>query len=81
MTTQHEQLDDKYRVHRNDGDPTGKHEHCRYFVLDPEHDEHARTAIRAYADTCSNRELAVDLQRWLATYEIAGTGVDHDHHG
>jgi hypothetical protein len=42
-------LYDKYRVARSDGDPTGKHEGCRYIVLDTTHDRNAPPAIRAYA--------------------------------
>lgn len=55
----------KYLVQRIT-DPTGKHDHCRYFVLDPRHDPHALTALRAYADACRADfpALAVDLDGW-----------------
>jgi len=44
----------KYRVGRVDGTdgPGGRHERCRYFVLDMTHDRHAVPALRAYADSC-----------------------------
>ncbi|MEH6434341.1 hypothetical protein [Massilia sp. DD77] len=44
----------KFEVRRTDGssEPGGKHENCRYFVLDLNHDHHARAAMRAYATSC-----------------------------
>ena len=56
-------LHPKYVVNRTDGDPTGKHKRCVYFVLDLDHDEHAIAAIRAYARSCKddNPELAAQL--------------------
>lgn len=44
----------KFNVERVDGSsgPGRKHEHCRYYVLDLDHDSHAPAAIRAYADSC-----------------------------
>lgn len=55
----------KYVVTRTDGDPTGKHARCVYFVLDLGHDEHALAAIRAYAKSCKteNPELAAELRK------------------
>jgi len=52
----------KYRVERV-SDPTGKHDNCWYFVLDPEHDPYALVALRAYADACREEypTLAHDL--------------------
>lgn len=40
----------KYEVRRVD-DPSGKHDDCWYFVLDPKHDRHARVALAAYAES------------------------------
>lgn len=44
-------LYDKYNVTRTDGssEPGGKHENCKYFVLDMDHDPIARFALTAYA--------------------------------
>jgi hypothetical protein len=57
----------KFIVERTDGSSAsgGKHEHCRYFVLDLDHDRHAPAAIRAYADSCRSEypALAADLDR------------------
>jgi hypothetical protein len=56
----------KYHVERA-SDPSGKHADCRYFVLDPRHDAHAITALRAYADSARSEypEFAADLDRWV----------------
>lgn len=52
----------KYHVERLGGTP-GKHDDCAYFVLDLMHDIHARSALRAYAESCRAEypELAVKL--------------------
>lgn len=44
---------EKFTVKRTDGTdaPGGKHENCRHFVLDLNHDPHAIPALRAYADS------------------------------
>lgn len=59
-------LYDKYIVLRHDGStqPGGKHERCRFFVLDLAHDKFAVPALRAYADACEAEypELARDLR-------------------
>ena len=59
----------KYKIERSDGTsgPGGKHEYCPYFVLDLEHDKHAKAAIRAYAESCAKEfpELAKDLKKML----------------
>lgn len=54
---------DKYTVTRNDGDPTGKHANCAYFVLDTDHDPFAIPALKAYAAACEEEypQLAVDI--------------------
>lgn len=62
-------LHDKYRVQRVDGTdwPGGKHHGCRYFVLDVDHDEHAKAALHAYAHACRKLRpnLADDLLRLI----------------
>lgn len=58
-------LYEKYIVRRTDGssEPGGKHENCQYFVLDLNHDKHAKAAIEVYAISCQdeNPQLARDL--------------------
>lgn len=57
----------KYEVTRL-GDQTGKHDECRFFVLDPQHDPIAREALRDYAvHALSYGYVALyqDLDRWL----------------
>ncbi|MDN7848086.1 hypothetical protein [Burkholderia seminalis] len=62
----------KFDVRRIDGShqPGGKHHDCEYFVLDITHDQHARAALRAYADACASThpELSADL---IARYALA----------
>lgn len=57
----------KFEVERIDGssEPGGKHEACDYFVLDLDHDPHAKAALAAYADSCAADYpvLAGDLRR------------------
>lgn len=61
----------KFTVNRVDGSdqPGGKHEGCDYFVLDMDHDPHAKAALQAYAVACSQRhpQLSADL---LARYPL-----------
>lgn len=60
-------LENRYHVAKID-DPIGKHEHCRYFVLDPAHDMGARFALRAYKVWAAKQgynALAEDLDEWL----------------
>lgn len=47
-------LYDKFVVTRTDGTSAegGKHHECQYFVLDIDHDPHAKAALLAYADSC-----------------------------
>ena len=56
----------KFEVKRTDGKSAlgKKHEHCRYFVLDLDHDEFAPAAIKAYAKACQKKfpNLAADLR-------------------
>lgn len=48
-------------------DTVGKHDGCRYFVLDPQHDPHAVTGLRAYAEAVRSElpGLAADLDAWI----------------
>jgi len=60
-------LYEKYVVQRADGS-TGegrKHEHCRHFVLDVDHDPIAVPCLSLYADICqmSYPQLARDLRK------------------
>ena len=65
MSDENRGLYRKFDVRRTDGssEPGGKHEHCRYFVLDLDHDPHAAAALEAYAWDCRNDYpfLAADL--------------------
>lgn len=67
----------KYDVARlNDAD--GKHDDCRYFVLDPQHDPIAVDALRMYAKVAREAgyiALAGDLEAWLIAARGA-TGCD-----
>lgn len=60
-------LYNKFSVKRTDGTsaPGEKHDGCEYFVLDIDHDPHARPALVAYADSCAAQfpALASDLRR------------------
>ena len=60
-------LMNKYVIIRTDGDPTGKHAVCNYFVLDIDHDEDARDALSFYADMVQIKRpnLSADLRRLL----------------
>jgi hypothetical protein len=55
----------KFIVQRVDGSDKqgGKHYGCEYFVLDVDHDPHAKAALRAYAQACaeSHPQLSADL--------------------
>ena len=68
-------LYNKYVVSRV-GDPTGKHSRCQYFVLDLNHDKHARLALHAYIDSCRQEypELAKDLSDLVAKYFYGADG-------
>lgn len=60
-------LEARYEV-RKINDPAGKHDECRYFVLDPQHDPIARKALRAYAGEARRvglDALADDLGAWI----------------
>lgn len=55
----------KFNVTRTDGSsaPGGKHQNCRYFVLDLDHDPFADEALRIYAQQCRREfpTLAEDI--------------------
>lgn len=55
----------KFNVTRTDGSdkPGGKHYGCEYFVLDVDHDPHAKAALQAYALACAatHPQLSADL--------------------
>jgi len=58
----------KFRVERVEPSSRGiDHSACRYFVLDPQHDPHAVTAMRSYANAVrtSAPDLAADIDRWV----------------
>lgn len=64
-------LEARYDVQKIN-DPEGKHEDCRYFVLDPQHDPLAREALAEYAVLASkagHEGLARDLDAWLTGLE------------
>lgn len=66
-------LYEKFHVTRTDGSdaPGGKHEGCRYFVLDATHDPHTPAAMRAYAASCAVTHplLAADINAEFGTQE------------
>jgi len=56
----------KFIVRRSDGtsEVGQKHFNCFYFVLDCEHDKHAKAALKAYIKSCAKEfpALAKDLR-------------------
>lgn len=71
-----EGLTAKYKVERLD-DRTGKHTECRYFVLDPNHDQRAVVALAYYAGLAAgegNDTLAVDILTWLESIPAVAEG-------
>lgn len=60
-------LYEKFKVERTDGTsaPSGKHDGCRYFVLDLTCDPHAIPALMEYANWCAGDYplLAADLRK------------------
>lgn len=62
----------KYEVTRLN-DPEGKHDECRYLVLDPQHDLLAYYALGAYAYQASLHgypALSEDIQKWLDSVKM-----------
>lgn len=75
-------LYERYKVDRTDGSSAKgqKHDGCPYFVLDLEHDRHAKAALRAYAESCAKDypELAEDLRALMRPVRDCGCrSVDH----
>jgi hypothetical protein len=66
IPTEQQGLFRKFDVRRVDGSdrPGGKHEGCRYYVLDLDHDQHAPAAMRTYAAECKSThpQLAADIE-------------------
>lgn len=65
MTENGAHLEQRYRVEKVN-DPTGRHDECRYFVLDPKHDPHAAAALLAYAAAVGGT-LASEIRSWLSS--------------
>lgn len=64
-------------------DPAGKHDGCRYFVLDPMHDPIAEGVLRIYADEARRRgyeALADDLINWVGACPFYGKAPHDAHH-
>jgi erythromycin esterase-like protein len=72
----------KFNVSRVDGSDAagGRHEGCRYFVLDMTHDRHAIPALRSYADSCEADypALARDLRQAAAELEASPAAPDQE---
>lgn len=67
-------LYEKFIVTRTDGssEPGGKHEGCRYFVLDISCDQHAAPALVAYAESCERdgyHALAADIRAIMSVQQ------------
>lgn len=64
-------LYEKYQVRRLN-DAAGKHDACRFYVLDVDHDRFARAALLAYADACAAEypSLAADLRALTAARKV-----------
>ncbi len=64
----------KFNVSRVDGRdaPGGDRHGARYFVLDLDHDPHAKPALRAYAESCEDDypQLAADLLAQIDRIEL-----------
>jgi hypothetical protein len=65
----------KFTVERTDGSsgPGGKHDGCRYFVIDVTHDKHAAGVLEVYANAIAeeNPKLYDDLNDLLATLTLS----------
>lgn len=63
----------KFEVKRLDGssEPGGKHENCKYFVLDTVHDKFTIPALSAYAEACKDEFplLSISLLDWCKYLE------------
>jgi len=71
--SEHTGLYNKYTVDRISDVPAdeSKHKDCRYFVLDPQHDEAAKHALGEYAYEvrATHPELSRDIYDWLDKLE------------
>lgn len=69
----------KFDVRRTDGksEPGEKHADCQYFVLDLDHDPHARAALLAYMKSCEMEYplLAADIHALLYGCAFGGTPI------
>lgn len=67
-------LYDKFEVRRTDGSSESgeRHENCKYFVLDLDHDPHAIPALEAYIKSCRPHfpKLARDLDIELRVMKL-----------
>lgn len=71
-------LEHRYDVQKVN-DPEGRHNDCRYFVLDPQHDPIAREALRDYAVhalSYGHVGLYQDLDRWLTSLAAPASADD-----
>jgi hypothetical protein len=72
-------LYEKYIVRRSDGadSPGGRHDGCRYFVLDLDCDPYALPAIVAYFVACQATHplLALDLATIIASKKRQATSA------
>lgn len=66
----------KYDV-RKVHDPTGKHEDCDYFVLDPLHDDIALRVLTLYADLTPDDVLSMELSSWLSEVRLERVRVKY----
>ncbi len=73
----------KFRIERTDGRSAEgeKHEFCRYFVLDLDHDDYAREALESYAAACrvAYPLLADDLDEMLKARPCGCRSLDCPH--
>jgi hypothetical protein len=69
----------KFDVRRLDGKdaPGEKHDGCAYFVLDLDHDPHARAAMQAYAEDCVSARpaLSQDIKEALRLSRACGVTI------
>lgn len=69
----------KFAVTRTDGksEPGQKHHGCQYFVLDLDHDRHARAALVAYGRSCRGEYplLAEDIRGLLFNCAFGETAM------
>ena len=67
----------KFDVRRVDGSdqPGGKHHGCEYFVLDVDHDPHAKASLAAYAQSCrlTHPDLSADMKSRYGLDEACDT--------